>query len=477
MFNNFKMLIDGKYVDAQSGKTYGVINPATGKEIGSFPLGGLAEVDMAVAAARKAFPEWSGKTQAERSAIVNRIGELIRKHLDELIELDMLDHGTPHLPASHLTVMGAGQFEFSAQAARGLYSDVIPIRHDALHFFLREPIGVAALIVPWNVPFVMTCVKLSAAMVVGNTCVVKPPSVDTVPVLKLGEILAEAGVPDGVVNIITGPGGTVGDALIAHPGVDVISFTGSTETGKQIMSRAFGKRLFMELGGKNPFIVLPDANLDAAVEKGVFCAFANSGMICAAPGRFYIHKDIYDEFVGKFVEASKTWTVGDPMDEKTMMGPVVSAEHRDSVERYIEIGNREGARLLLGGKRPTEPPLNNGFFVAATVFADVKQNMTIAREEIFGPVAVLIKYDSEDEIVGLANDSRQALCASIWTKDIAKAMRYAKQIQAGTFYINDHLTICAEMPWGGFKESGFGKENGMVTFEQYTQLKLVAMEL
>jgi acyl-CoA reductase-like NAD-dependent aldehyde dehydrogenase len=475
----YKMWIGGKYVEAETGKTFSVINPATGEEIARVPLGGQAEVDKAVQAAAKAFPEWSGKSQPERSAIVNRIGALIREHAEEFAMLDCLDHGTPITMARHMTAGAAANFEFNAQAARTLMADVIPIRPDALHFFHREPVGVCALIIPWNVPLPLIGSKLGAALSVGNTCVVKPPSIDSLTALKLAKILDKVGLPEGAVNIITGPGDIVGNALAVHQGVDLISFTGSSETGKEIMARASQtvKRLTLELGGKNPFIVLEDADIDAAAQKAVMSSLLNSGQICASPGRYYIIERHHDEFVTKFIAGVKNFKVGDPLDEKTLMGPVVSAEHRDKVEYYIKSGIEEGAKLVLGGKRPTEPPFDKGYYVMPTIFTEVTQNMKIAREEIFGPVACILKFKSEHEVIDLANDNTFGLCASVWTKDIVKAINFAKRLRAGTIYINDHLTIGPEMPWGGFRESGIGKENSVVGLEDYTQLKLIAMEL
>jgi acyl-CoA reductase-like NAD-dependent aldehyde dehydrogenase len=475
----YKMWIGGKFVEAESGKTYGVINPANGEEIARVPLGGQADVEKAVKAAAKAFPEWSGKPQQERSAIVNRIGALIREHTEEFAMLDCLDHGTPITTARHMVGAAAANFEFNAQAARTLMSDVIPVRPNALHFFYREPVGVCALIIPWNVPLVMIGSKLGAALSVGNTCVVKPPSIDSLAALKLAELLEKVGLPEGAVNIITGPGSTVGDALAVHPGVDLISFTGSSETGKGLMVRASQtvKRLVLELGGKNPFIVLEDADIDAAALNAVGSSLRNSGMVCASPGRYYVNEKHHDEFVAKFISGAKKFKVGDPLDEKTNMGPVVSAEHRDKVEYYIKSGIEEGAKPVLGGKRPTGHPFDNGCYVMPTIFTDVTQNMKIAREEIFGPVACILKFKSEDEVIGLANDNNYGLCASIWTRDMVKAINFAKKLRAGTIYINDHLTIAPEMPWGGFRESGIGKENSIVGLQEYTQLKVIAMEL
>ena len=279
--------------------------------------------------------------------------------------------------------------------------------------------------------------------------------------------------------MITGPGGSVGSALATHPGVDLVSFTGSSETGKDIMvkSSATVKRLVLELGGKNPFIILDDADIDRAAGKAVTSQFYNSGQVCASPGRYYVSARKHDEFVAKFVEGAKKFRVGDPLDPTTDMGPMVSAEHRDHVEYYIESGVREGARLVLGGKRRVERPFDKGCYVMPTIFTDVTQNMKIAREEIFGPVACILKYESEGDLARLANDNVFGLCASIWTSDMAKALNLSKKLRAGTIYINNHLEIGPEFPWGGFRESGIGKENSVVGLQEYTQLKLITMEL
>jgi acyl-CoA reductase-like NAD-dependent aldehyde dehydrogenase len=477
--DTYKMWIGGAYCDAESGKTYGVTNPATGEEIARAPLGDRSDVDKAVDAATRAFPEWSGKSQQERSATVHRIAALLKERVEEFARLDALDHGTPVSTAYHMVGGAVANLDFNSQGARTIMSDVIPIRPDALHFFHREPVGVCALIIPWNVPLTMVGSKLGAALSLGNTCVVKPPSIDSLTTLKFAEILDQVGLPPGAVNIVTGPGGTVGTALAAHPGVDLISFTGSSETGKDIMAKASGtvKRLVLELGGKNPFIILDDADIDLAAQKAMTSQLRNSGQICASPGRYYVSEKRHDEFVAKLIQAMNTFRVGDPLDPKTNMGPMVSEEHRDKVEYYIRCGVEEGAKLVLGGMRPTEPPFDKGFYVMPTIFTGVTQNMKIAREEIFGPVACVLTYKSEDEVIGLANDNVYGLCASVWTRDTVKATGFAKKLRAGTIYINDHLTIGPEMPWGGFRQSGVGKENSVVGLEEYTQLKLIALEL
>jgi acyl-CoA reductase-like NAD-dependent aldehyde dehydrogenase len=473
---NYKMWIGGKWVEAESGKTFTVVNPVTEEEIAQVPLGDKEDVDKAVAAARKAFPIWSKKPQEERSRILKQIAASFEKRVQELVQIDMLDHGTPLEFANMFAHIVPHHFEYAAEVGQTIMGvgEYRPTPF-GIAVLQREPIGVSAQINPWNVPLFVSA-KISAALTSGNTCVVKAPSVDSLPAIKIAEVLAENDLPEGTVNLLTGPGSTVGEALASHPGVDMVAFTGSSETGKRIMELASNtaKRLFLELGGKNPFIVLEDADLDAAVPKAVFTSFHNSGMVCASPGRYYIHDKIYDEFVDKFVAGAKMFTVGDPNDPKTMMGPVVSAEHRDRVEGYIKKGIEEGAKLVLGGKRPTEPPLNKGYFIMPTVFTEVTQDMIIAKEEIFGPVACFLRFSSEDEVIDLANDGKFGLSASVWTKNAAKGVRFANALQAGTVWVNDHMGL-GDLPWGGFKESGFGKEGSVMGLEEYTQVKVVLL--
>jgi acyl-CoA reductase-like NAD-dependent aldehyde dehydrogenase len=474
----YKMFIGGKWVEAESGKTYKVVNPATEAEIAQVPLGDKGDVDKAVAAARKALPLWSKKTPAERTEILNRIAGAIDEHTKELAELDMLDHGSPIGLARAFADTASQQVRYFAQISRALIGSSIPVGPSASCYFQREPIGVCALMIPWNVPMAVTG-KLSAALAAGNSCIIKPASVDSLIALKLAEIIEKQNLPPGVVNVVTGLGNTVGEMLVLHPGVNMVALVGSSETGKRIMECASQtvKRVALELGGKNPFIVLEDANVDAAVVKAIPASFFNSGMVCASPGRYYIHEKIYDEFAEKFIDGAKKFVIGDPTDARTQMGPVVSAEHRDKVESYIKIGIEEGATLALGGERPTEPPMDKGYYIVPTVFTNVSQNMRIAREEIFGPVACLIKFSAKDNIVELANDTNYGLCASVWTKDVTKAIRYANEIQAGTVWINDHMARRDEVPWGGYKESGIGKDNSMLGLEEFTQVKLVAINL
>jgi acyl-CoA reductase-like NAD-dependent aldehyde dehydrogenase len=475
----YEMWIGGKWVDAESNKTYPVYNPANGEVLTRLPLGDRAEVDNAVIAARKAFPIWSKKPQSERSAIAMKIAALFREHAEELGKIDTLDHGSPLKRAAFSASRLSDRFEWAAFNARSLMGHTVPQSSDVMVYLQREPIGVVALITPWNIPLGMIVQKLAPALTLGNTCIIKPPSIDSLSALKLAEILEKLELPPGTVNVITGPGGTVGHALATHPGVDMIAFTGSCETGKELISLSSQtvKRLQLELGGKNPIIVLDDADVGAAANEMVNGQLMNSGQTCAAPGRFYVHEKVYDEFVEKFIAAAGKWVVGDPSDEKTTMGPLVSAEHRDHVEGYIKSGLDEGAMIVLGGKRPAAP-LDKGYYVVPTVFTNVKQKMKIAREEIFGPVACIMEpFSSDEKVLEMANDNTYGLCAHVWTKDAARGMRFMNDLQAGTVWLNNSIGGGPELPWGGYKESGYGKEGSLYGLYEYTNLKRMAVDI
>jgi acyl-CoA reductase-like NAD-dependent aldehyde dehydrogenase len=483
----YRMWIDGKWVDANSGKTMRTYNPANGDAIAEVPLADKSDVDKAVAAARKAFPAWSRKTQEERSAYVARIAAALREHKDELIGLEILEHGATARHAPMMLAFAAANVELAASAARVHMGKVLPATPSkgalagtstTLCYLKYEPFGVCALITPWNVPTLLLATKIGPCLATGNTCVVKPPSINSGIGLKLAEIISKLELPQGIINFVTGPGSSIGRDLSTHPGIDFISFTGSSEVGKDIIANSSQtvKTLMMELGGKNPAIILEDADVESAAEELCSITFENVGQNCAQPSRFYVHEKVHDRFVAKFVDTANKIKVGDPSDQSTVMGPVVSKEQRDTVERYIKSAIDEGAKLVCGGKRPTGPIFDKGYYLAPTVFTDLTPNMTIAREEVFGPCVGFFKFSSDEKAIEAANDSVFGLCASVWTKDYARGIKFVNELQAGSVWINQHMNLVAETPWGGFKESGLMKEGGVLGPEGYTQMKYICIK-
>jgi acyl-CoA reductase-like NAD-dependent aldehyde dehydrogenase len=480
MVQEYKALIGGEWVGSTTGETMDVVNPATGDVVGKVAKCATAEGDRAVEAAKKAGPGWASKTVAERSKVLLNLSRIIMEHHEELAKLETLEHGSPIRKTMNFDVpLCAEQFEYFAGIARAVTGETLPVGPWCTSMTVREPLGVVALITPWNFPALMVVWKLGAALVTGNTCVVKPPSIAPLTTLKLAELAMAAGAPAGVVNVVTGPGETVGEALVSHPDVAKIGFTGDTATGKRIMNIASAnvKQVGLELGGKNAFVVFPDADVDSAAEGAVWAAFFNSGQVCAAASRFYVHESIYDEFAEKMVALARTLSVGDPAKMETVIGPLAYREHRDKVEWYIESGKKSGAKLLLGGKRPDTDETRKGFFVEPTIFGDCTNDMEVMREEIFGPVAGLARFKTDEKAVGLVNDTPYGLSASLWTKDVRKGLALAGQIKAGTVWINEHLIIFCETPWGGCKQSGWGKDLSKMVLDEYTMTKHIYIDL
>lgn len=480
MKREYKILINGKLLSSPSGETMNVINPANGSIVGVAPKCSPAEIDKAVAAARKAFPAWSAMLVEDRGKILRKLGKAIAARKDELAKLETMQYGGPLWKTTSFDMHFIPEMlDYYAGTARAVTGLNLPTGLDRTSITIREPLGVVGLITPWNFPLITVMSKLAPALIMGNTCVVKPPSCCPLTALILGELIVEIGMPPGVVNIVTGPGNTVGEALVRHPDVAKISFTGDSIVGKRVMALASEtvKPLFMELGGKNSFIVLPDADMKATIEGAVWSAFYNSGQNCAAVSRFLIHDSVYDEFTRKFVAAAKKITFGDPLKMSTMMGPLAYKGHFETVEKYIASAKKSGAKLLLGGKRPNTPETKNGYFVPPTIFGECNNNMEFMREEIFGPVVGLMRFKTVAEAVAITNDSRYGLCASIWTEDLRTALNMSRKIQTGTVWLNQHLSIVFDVPWGGFKESGFGKENSILCLEEYTQIKHVWIDL
>jgi phenylacetaldehyde dehydrogenase len=477
-----RLLIGGEWLDSQSAISIPVIDPATGEEIATVADANAADVDKAVAAARAAFERgaWPSMLPAEREALLWRLADLIERNADELAELESIDNGKTRFMASVVDVPGArNHFRYMAGWATKIEGSTIDVSIGAPPggrvnaYTRREPVGVVAQIIPWNFPLVMAAWKLGPALAAGCTCVLKPAEQTPLSALRLGELIGEAGFPPGVVNILTGYGETTGAALVAHPGVDKIAFTGSTAVGKLINTVATDtlKRVSLELGGKSPVIVLPDADVDAAIGGAAGAIFFNAGQVCAAGSRLYVHRKIFDRVVEGVGGAAQSIRLGPGLDPSTQMGPLVSREQQERVIGYIESGRSAGAAVIAGGEAPQHP----GFFVEPTVLANVSPAMRVVQEEIFGPVVVAQRFDDLDEVAALANDTRYGLSASIWSNDLTAVHRLVPKIRAGTVWVNAHGPVDANMPFGGFKHSGFGREHGRVGIEMYTELKSVCM--
>lgn len=478
--HDYKVLIGGELCGSATGETMEVVNPANGRVIAAVPKCSSLEIDRAAEAAAQAAPAWAEKSPTERAAIFFKLAGLLRSRRDEWAKLETMQYGGPIFKTHNFDmVFDAEHFEFMAGVGRAVTGKTLPVGPQAMSMTIRQPLGVVGLITPWNFPLVTAISKITPCLMMGNTAVVKPPSCAPLTVLRLGELAVEAGLPPGVLNIVTGPGSSVGEALVKHPKVAKINFTGDSETGKRILALASAavKPVACELGGKNAFIVLPDADMSAAIEGAVWGGFFNSGQNCGASSRYLVHESVYDEFAERFVAAAKTLRVGDPLKPETQIGPVAYKGHRDSIERFIERAKKSGARLLLGGERPNTPETRDGYFVAPTIFGDSDPKSEIMQEEIFGPVVALARFKTPEQAVEIANDSRFGLCASIWTRDIRQGLVMAKQLKVGTVWLNQHLSIVFECPWGGCKESGHSKENSIMVLDEYSMMKNVWIDL
>jgi acyl-CoA reductase-like NAD-dependent aldehyde dehydrogenase len=476
-----ELFIGGNWRPPLSGETYATINPATEEESARVAKGDERDVDLAVAAARKAFDSgaWPKLSAAERGRIVWKLGDLIMANLDEMARLESVCTGKTLFDSGKVEIPFAAEvFRYYAGWATKIHGETLALREGAFTFTLRQPIGVVGAIVPWNFPFLLSSWKIAPALAAGNTVVLKPASLTPLTALKFAELCGEAGLPEGVFNVVTGPGGKAGMALVRDPRVDKIAFTGSTEVGKKIMREAAGtlKRLSLELGGKSPNIVFADADMEAAVKGALTGIFYNKGEVCAAGSRLFLEEKIHDEFMGKLTERVKGLKVGDPMDKSTRMGPVVSKQQMETVLSYIESGKKEGARLVAGGGR-ANIGTDKGFFIEPTIFDGVSNTMKIAREEIFGPVLSVIPFKSVEEGIAEGNATTYGLAAAVWTRDIAKALKAARAIRAGTVWVNAYNLFDAALPFGGFKESGFGREMGSAGLDLYTEVKSVWVDL
>jgi phenylacetaldehyde dehydrogenase len=479
-----KMLINGKWVEAASGKTFATYNPATGEVLTRVAEGDREDIDRAVKAARSAFEtgRWSQLTPSERGRAIWTLADLLEENLEEFAELESLDNGKPLKVARVADVpLAVDLFRYFAGWATKIEGNSIPISvpyapgAKFLAYTLREPVGVVGQIIPWNFPLLMAAWKLGPALATGNTVVLKPAEQTPLTALRLGELIQEAGIPDGVVNIVPGFGETAGAALAAHPGVDKIAFTGSTEVGKLILQAAAGnlKKVSLELGGKSPNVVFADVDLDAAIAGASSAIFFNHGQCCCAGSRLYVENKIFDKVVEGVAEHARKINVGSGQDPDTDMGPLVSVEQLNRVCGYLESGLSEGAKAVVGGGRHGD----KGYFVKPTVLVNTNDKMKVVQEEIFGPVVTAIPFSDPAELVTQANDSVYGLAAGVWTRDISKAHRLASQLRAGTVWINCYNIFDAALPFGGYKQSGWGREMGHEVLEQYTEVKAVCTAL
>jgi aldehyde dehydrogenase (NAD+) len=475
-----KLLINNRWIPSESGKTFATINPATGEEICRVAEADAADVDRAVKAARAAFhpkAPWRRMSAAERGRLLNRLADLIEKHADELAQLEALDNGKPYAIAKVADLpLTIACYRYYAGWADKVQGKTIPVAGAYFSYTRHEPVGVVGQIIPWNFPVLMQAWKLAPALATGNTVVLKPAEQTPLTALRVGELIAEAGFPDGVVNILPGYGPTAGAAIARHMDVDKVAFTGSTEVGHLIMEAAAQtnlKRVTLELGGKSPNIVFADADMDAAIEGAHFGLFFNQGQCCCAGSRVFVEEKAYDEFVERSAARANARTVGDPFDPETEQGPQVDDIQFEKVMSFIESGRRDGARLVAGGNRAGD----RGYFVEPTVFADVRDNMKIAEEEIFGPVMSIIRFRDIDEVSERANKTMYGLAAGVWTRDIGKALAIANNVRAGTVWVNCYDVFDAAAPFGGFKQSGMGRELGEYGLQQYTEVKTVTVKL
>ncbi|MBC1286350.1 aldehyde dehydrogenase family protein [Listeria booriae] len=472
-----KLFIDGKWVPSVSGKTFETLNPATGEIIARIEEGGKTDIDSAVKAARRAFEvgDWSKISGAERGKIINKLVELMEDNAEELAQLEALDNGKPILETRNADVpLAIEHFRYYAGWAGKISGQNIPVTGEFLNYTRHEPIGVIGQIIPWNFPLLMAAWKLGAALATGCTVVLKPAEQTPLSALYLAKLAQEAGFPDGVLNIVTGAAAT-GEELVAHPDINKIAFTGSTKVGKHIMSQASDalKRVTLELGGKSPNIIFPDADLSRAIPGALSGIMFNQGQVCCAGSRLFVHRSIFDKVVAELVTQAKQIKQGPGLDSETTMGPLVSKKQQERVLNYIALGQSEGATVLTGGSAPFE----KGYFVEPTILTDVTDDMTIAKEEIFGPVVAVLPFDTVDEVITRSNATDYGLAAGIWTENVRTAHSVAEKLKAGTVWINCYNAFDAASPFGGYKESGIGREMGSYALNNYTEVKSIWVNL
>jgi aldehyde dehydrogenase (NAD+) len=472
IFGYQDLLIHGKRMPAISGRYFETLNPATEEVIAKIAEADYADVDEAVKSSRLAFETWSQMRAADRVQLLLRLANLIRKHEDELVELESIDSGKPvsAIRRQDLPVVIDTLIYYAGWADK-IHGQVIPARPDALTYTVREPMGVVGAIIPWNFPLMIGMWKIAPALACGCTVVLKPAELTPLTALRVGELALEAGFPPGVLNVVPGFGKTAGAALVNHPDVDKVTFTGSPGVGREILRSSAGnlKRVTLELGGKSPNIIFPDANIDTVIKSASAGIFFNSGQVCSAGSRILAHEDIYDDVVERLAARAKTVRLGDPKDAATSMGPLISATQMKRVLHYIEVGRNEGAKVAIGGARHG----NRGYYVAPTVFAGVEHNMRISQEEIFGPVACVIRFKDEADAIRLANGTNYSLAAGVWSADIERVHRFARRLKAGTVWVNTYGPTDVRLPWGGMRDSGFGREHGDIAIENFTEPKVV----
>jgi len=471
------LLIDGKRQAAASGRYFETLNPATEDVLAEVAEADAADADLAVQSSRKAFENvWSQMRAADRGRILMNLADLLRKHQEELVELESLDAGKPISAVQRQDMPAAiDTLTYYAGWADKINGQVVPARPDALTYTVREPVGVVAAIVPWNFPLMIGMWKIAPALACGCTVVLKPAEITPLTALRVGELALEAGLPAGVLNVIPGFGKTVGNALVNHPDVDKVTFTGSPVVGREILRGSAGnlKRVTLELGGKSANVIFGDADLDAATKAASSGIFFNTGQVCSAGSRVLAHESVYDEVVARLAERASKVRIGNPQESGTSMGPIVSVTQMNRVLGYIDVGVKEGASLVTGGKRVGD----KGYFVAPTVFANVEHEMRISQEEIFGPVVSVIKFKDDEEALRLANGTVYSLAAGVWSRDIGRVHNFAKKVKAGTVWINTYGPTDVRLPWGGARDSGFGREHGDAAIENFTEPKVVWLNL
>lgn len=471
-----ELLIDGKWVPPESGQYSTILNPATEEVIAHVAAGSEKDVDTAAKAARAALKVWNGISAAERGRILNRLADLLEKNQEELIALESMNAGKPIASVRRQDMPAAiDTLRYYAGWTDKIIGQVIPARTDALTYTVREPVGVVGAIVPWNFPLMIGIWKIAPALACGCTLIVKPAELTPMTAIRIGELALEAGIPPGVLNIVTGKGSVVGDAMVAHPQIDKITFTGSPKVGRGIMQGAAVnfKKITLELGGKSANIIFDDADLDSAVRGSASGIFFNAGQVCSAGSRILVHRKIHDEVVDRLIERAKHIRIGDTASDDTIMGPLVSRNQMNTVMDYIDIGKKEGACVAYGGQRVGE----KGFYVSPTIFTDVRHEMRISQEEIFGPVASIIPFEDEEDAIRIANGTAFSLAAGIWSADVTRIHKVAHELRAGTVWINTYGYTDVRLPWGGTGESGFGREHGEAALENFTEPKTIWLSL